>query len=313
MLVVIAIIAVLIGLLLPAIQKVREAANRIRCSTNLKQLGIAMHVYHDANQRLPSAGWGDRWVGEPGLRGKDQPGGWAYSLLPYVDQGALAELPGLSGFQTRNQTALKMLICPSRRAVQPLPNPKAFTFYNQPGVLLPTLARTDYAACSSSTGWNSCDGGPPDLATGRNEAYWSGRLALDPVYFNPTIAMDPALFNGPIVPRRAKTLAGITRGTSNTLMLGEKSVAVDLYTAGTWEGDDSCMYTFNRSTLRTTFDVPKKDEIAGIHILLFGGPHPGGCLFVLCDGSVRSVSYGISLSNYRPAGSATDDTPGQLD
>src|SRR5438552_18058190 len=77
LLVIIAIIAVLIGMLLPAVQKVREAANRVRCASHLKQIGLAVHNYHDATGRLP-----------PNRR--DPGGSWLVYLIPYVAQGPLA-------------------------------------------------------------------------------------------------------------------------------------------------------------------------------------------------------------------------------
>ena len=87
LLVVIAIIAVLIGLLLPAIQKVREAANRIRCQNNLKQIGLALHNYHDANNRFPPG-----YASGVASNGEDTgPGwGWAAQILPHMEQSPLA-------------------------------------------------------------------------------------------------------------------------------------------------------------------------------------------------------------------------------
>ena len=93
LLVVIAIIAILVGLLLPAVQKIREAANRVRCANHLKQMGLAFHNHHDTYKILPSGGWGWGWVGDAtqGV-GPQQPGGWLFHILPFIEQATVYNL-----------------------------------------------------------------------------------------------------------------------------------------------------------------------------------------------------------------------------
>ena len=123
LLVVIAIIAILIGLLLPAVQKVREAAARMNCQNNLKQFGLAFQNHHDTIKHLPTGGWGWSWVGDPDAGfGVDQPGGWVFNILPYCEGKTIYDIAaGKSGPPKRAdltrmvQTPIKFFNCPSRR------------------------------------------------------------------------------------------------------------------------------------------------------------------------------------------------------
>src|SRR5688572_27854743 len=142
--VVIAIIGVLVALLLPAVQAAREAARRQQCANNLKQLALAAVNHHDSQKIFPTGGWGWFWVGDAD-RGyqKDQPGGWAYNVLPYMEQRALHLLAidgdrenitqaQLDGALRVLKSPLDMLWCPSRRThnVRPKPDKGSFYAYN---------------------------------------------------------------------------------------------------------------------------------------------------------------------------------------
>jgi prepilin-type N-terminal cleavage/methylation domain-containing protein len=146
LLVVIAIIAVLIGLLLPAVQKVREAAARSRCQNNLHQLGVAFQAYHDAIGGLPTAGSGDS--GNPPTDRRDW--GWPYEILPYIEQGAVMELTNST---TLRQTPIATYYCPSRRA---------------PGVYRGGDAKSDYAGNFGTT--HALRNGPVIQARGSNNS-----------------------------------------------------------------------------------------------------------------------------------------------
>ena len=277
LLVVIAIIAILIGLLLPAVQKVREAAARMSCSNNLKQLGIACHNHHDSLGYLPNGGrgWPDApvylAVGNPAV-GRYQLAGWGFQVLPYVEQDNLHKGSN-AGSTTAAQiqaisTPVKTFFCPSRRGPSALP--ATGNWYTPGGTF--GHAPTDYASCQG---------------TGDN-----GAIA----------------YNGGNVDGRK--LTDISDGTSNTLMLGEKRM--DLKNLGQYQSDDNEGYTsgWDHDTVRLC-DVnhpPQPDWRSGANWgeQKFGGSHPGGFMAVMCDGSVRLISFSITPAMFQNVGVIND-------
>ena len=299
LLVVIAIIGILIAMLLPAVQAAREAARRLQCQNNLKQLGVAMLGHEDAYKFIPSGGWGYEWTGDPdGGTGTTQPGGWSYSILPYIEQQMIFDLgrdnraPSVitpqqrRGNVQRDQSPITTFACPSRRAAQVYPRPRNLDYTN--GGDLTEAASLDYAANAGDT-----------ISYG--SSWTQGSEAWDN--------------NGISFAGGKVTYADISDGTSNTYLIGEKYINPVNYFTGLDSGDDNGMYeghgidTYRwASNNEGTGDVypPMQDQSGLVLKWSFGSAHPGGCNFVFCDGSTRTIVYTIDPETHRLLGNRHD-------
>jgi prepilin-type N-terminal cleavage/methylation domain-containing protein/prepilin-type processing-associated H-X9-DG protein len=298
-LVVIAIIGILIGLLVPAVQQVREAAARAQCLNNLKQIGLACHSHHDTYKRLPGGGWGWNWVGDPDRgSGRSQPGGWVYHLLPYVEQQALRGL-GAGGTLAQKQAAALQLLatplalfnCPTRRSGGPYPSNDTpyFVVDVAHAVFPPLVARADYAANAGSRFSDEFFPGPASLAQGDAPNYpWP----------------DVSSCTGLIFQRSEIRLTAVLRGTSNVYLVGERYLNVDNYENGQDRADNESLYVgYDNDLNRMTFVPPLQDQAGYSDPFAFGSAHAAGFNMGYADGSVRFVEYGIDLATHQQAGS----------
>ena len=300
LLVVITIIGILISLLLPAVQAAREAARRMQCANNLKQLALGCLNHEQAQGFLPSGGWYWSWGGDPD-RGFDrrQPGGVLYNLLPYIEQQALHDLgqgqvyadkkPYLAQMQ---QMPLKILHCPTRRPAVLYPYIYGPATLHNIGPIT-RCAHSDYAANAGTVGPS-----------------WSLASAWPTSSHNPADADVPGFqwpdvssFNGVVYMASMTAMAEIRDGTSNTYLIGEKYHNPDHYYDGREYGDDGPIYTgydwgYQRWSLYDatggTYEIPRQDTPGYYDPTTFGSAHAGGFNMALCDGSVRSVGYQIS-------------------
>lgn len=299
LLVVIAIIGILIALLLPAVQSAREAARRTQCVNHLKQLGLAAHLHLDQHKFFPSSGWGWNWVGDPNRGfGKDQPGGWLFDLLPYVEASSVRDLGrGTTGTATReqiaqaNQVVISYIFCPSRRR----PRTRPFTG-GQPvnAVALQVVVRTDYAGNVGSKNRCEMNGGP-----GSYEAADS---------FGWAVGAD--LPNGVTYQRSEVTEGDIADGLSNTYFIGEKNLNPDGYDSGAVPDDNEGAYTgMNNDTNRCTHSdfLPFPDTPGLTRHCAFGSVHVSNWHAALCDGSVRSISYSVDRFAHEYLGNREDN------
>lgn len=301
LLVVIGVIAILMSLLLPAVQSAREAARRTQCKNNLKQLALATLNHESTYGRLPSNGWGYRWVGEPERgTGKEQPGGWAYNLLAFLEQTAMREkgrgesaaikLESLGDLTT---TPLVMFRCPSRPDSPLGPQGNINVPFN--AAYRATIAKTDYACCEGDYVTDSLEG-PGSLDGARAYTQWR----------------DPSKVTGICFQRSEVRLSDITDGTSHTYLIGEKYVTRSGYNTAEDRGHDQSLYSgVDLDVNRWVFDPPLPDSDYA-DPRSFGSAHAGACHMAFCDGSVRAVSYTIDAETHRRLGNRRDRLPVEL-
>ncbi len=263
LLVVIAIIAVLIALLLPAVQQAREAARRAQCKNNLKQVGLALHNYHEIANGFP-AGWiGVNATGQPFVDGGNG-WGWAARILPQIDQGPLYNKLNFSlpvtdaSNATIRTTTLPAYRCPSDIG------DLVWTITDSGGTALSQLASANYVGSFGTSDVDACDGqAAPFRCTGEG------------LFFHNSFVR----------------LAEITDGTSNTFMAGEHKSDPTLDWHSTWVGvipggDDAFVRIVG--TADHTPNHPSN------HIDDYSSHHVGGAHFLMGDGAVRFVSTNIS-------------------
>ncbi len=290
LLVVIAIIGILIGLLLPAVQSVREAARRIQCANHLKQMGLGALNHEEAHGFFPSCGWGWAWIGDPDRGfGETQPGGWIYNLLPFVEQDALHNLGmGKSDSEKRAfagevaNTPIAMFNCPSRRRAKPYTvyySGGSFHAYNADNV--PGHARSDYGANGGPV--VHVFTGPSSVTDGENPNWsgWPGWMRTE---------------RGVSYLRSEVTMGDIKDGTTNTYFAAEKYMNPDHYETGVDGADNTSMYQgqdWDVQRWGNTVDLPYQDQSGVARWRSFGAAHANGFQAVFCDGSVRSLSFSI--------------------
>ena len=294
LLVVIAIIAVLIALLLPAVQKAREAANRTQCTNNFKQLGLGLHTYHDAYTKFPPGTVGSAYYFDGSAEGPSTsvtlsrvP--WALLILPYIEQSAIynqlqSYLQGGGNYNdlyfiSSSSNVVKTWICPSD------PNsPKVDTAAGQG-------AHGNYVACTGSTNYGA-------KGTGLNGMFYAASTTR---------------------------LADVTDGTSNTLMTSEllvtpNSLGTDV--RGRYYNDAHA-----GTTLFTTLNPPNSSVLDVIaycktipaapcttgtsnQFVSARSAHPGGVNVSLADASVRFVSNNVNGGTWLALGTrATGEVP----
>ena len=283
LLVVIAIIAVLIGLLLPAVQKVREAASRMSCANNLKQIGLGLHSFHDTYGKFPPGQAGDKrllppWITEVGSLHHQ---GWAPFILRFIEEGNLGNLYrwDLWSADPRNQPViahpLKIFQCPSAPEQNRFVTSWPFDSTNPPGK----------GACG--------DYGPT----------WGIDPMYAPMLVSNKLIERPRDYRGVLAPEEMASIGQIQDGTSNTILVTEDAGRPTLWQAGRlggrelannggpWAGYNNGFWL--RGSNREGTDDWGACPINCTNDREVYSFHPGGANAVFADGSVQFISAKI--------------------
>jgi prepilin-type processing-associated H-X9-DG protein len=318
LLVVIAIIAVLIGLLLPAVQKIREAANRMSCTNNLKQIGLAMHNFASTYGYFPTAGAQSQAYDVPTTTTGFENHGWAVQILPYIEQDNLYKIAqsssGLSGWnqaigKSVGEVPIKTYQCPSRsnRVSYPAPWGSVYAMNDYAGVSVEWLSGKDSAG-NKTDDWESTV--PP---SGNTAQAFGGIITKGGQYRsdNPSLTVK----FGKVTP------TSVTDGLSNRLFVMEKAVWAQAYQpagpgAGNnwnwdwWElpgwthdadwpnmrlaGNWIPLLPDNQDRRNTSVSWEFNSNLGRPNDFGFGSAHPGVVNALWGDGSVRPVNMSIN-------------------
>ncbi|MFN7730347.1 MAG: DUF1559 domain-containing protein [Pirellula sp.] len=302
LLVVIAIIGILVGLLLPAVQSAREAARRMQCSSNIRQIGLALHNYESAHRTFPP-GFISRvtgvWAGGGNTPIPEAGPGWSFFalMLPFIEQTTLHQRIdfhrpiGDPINQAARSTRISSYQCPSDA-------------WNEPVRVWPDslgirdLAHTSYIGCLG--------GGNPANAPGYTALY------------------EETPFNGMFHRNYGVKHAHITDGTSQTIGLGERA---SMFAPNGWAGViPEAQTVFSSNVARTRgqsvgHTARPAITMATVHVRTggpnaptgspggFWSPHTGGCLFLLMDGSTHTVETNIDIQIFRALAGRNDGIP----
>jgi prepilin-type N-terminal cleavage/methylation domain-containing protein/prepilin-type processing-associated H-X9-DG protein len=288
LLVVITIIGILIALLLPAVQAAREAARRMQCSNNLRQVALAMHNYHTTQKSLPVGAWGCCW------------GTWMTTMLPYIERDNLAQVwkPGQTYASTSNVTITKYRI-----TLYTCPTDNLVSHSNWSGV-----TSHNYGANFGNTGYPANGAGPVSI----NKV----TFAEAPFYMSSNPTDQKGLYS--IRPKVA-SFSAISDGLSNTLLVSETVQGIGTDLRGfTWWGNATWFHTYltpnspqpDVMEFATYCDSTQNPPCTGPFTtampmtMAARSRHPGGVNATLCDGSTRFVGDQIDGGTWRALGTS---------
>lgn len=303
LLVVITIIGILIALILPAVQAVRESARKTQCQNHLKQLSLAVINGEQTYRSYASNGWGWQWLGDPDRGyGVRQPGGWIFQALPFIEQANLHNMGEGQPTPIKrldlasvSETPMSLVNCPSRPGQRLCPVDPLITWRNAELAL--SFARTDYAGNGGDLFPGGVYPGPLTLAQGDSQSFvWPNTTNLNGVFY----------LRSSLQPR------DISDGLSATYMIAEKYASKLSYSNYGDVGRDQ-PYTVGDDwdLIRWTAKPPLRDNDA-LEPDRFGSAHTGAFFAALCDGSVRGISFSIDAEVHRDLGNRRDGDVVQL-